>query len=190
MILSVGRLERNKGFEVAIEALSRATVGLPARWQWAVVGAGSQADSLAKGVVEARLEEHVTFVGAVSDRELHNLYALADLFIHPTLFEGTSIVTQEAMAHALPIVASAAGGIPAKITDGKTGVLVPPGDADALSRAVLETLNRPDRGRELGLAARAAVARRLAWPAVATQLLGVLGDVAAEPPWRRAGADR
>lgn len=180
LLVSVARLERNKGLDVAVEALGRARAELAAGWSWAVVGSGSQADALARAADAAGIREHVTFTGAVSDRELHNLYALADLFIHPTLFEGTSIVTQEAMAHALPIVASAAGGIPVKIESGRTGVLVPPGDAEALRRAIVETLARPDRGRALGAAARAEVENRLAWPAVARALLAVLREAAAE----------
>lgn len=185
LLVSVARLERNKGLDVAVDALGRARGELPGGWSWVVVGSGSQADALARAAAAAGIREHVTFTGAVSDRELDALYALADLFVHPTLFEGTSIVTQEAMAHALPIVASAAGGIPAKITSGRTGVLVPPGDADALRRAIVDTLARPDRGRALGAAARAEVESRLAWPAVAGALLAVLREAAAEAGLRR-----
>ncbi len=189
LLVSVARLERNKGLDVAVEALARARGELPGGWSWVVVGSGSQADALARAAGAAGIRDHVTFAGAVSDRELHALYALADLFVHPTLFEGTSIVTQEAMAHSLPIVASAAGGIPAKITSGRTGVLVPPGDAEALQRAIVDTLARPDRGRALGAAARAEVESRLAWPAVARALLAVLREAAAADGGLRRGME-
>ncbi len=182
LVLSVSRLERNKGFHVAVEAFAAIREVLPAGWRWVVAGTGSQGAALERAAAEAGLGDHVQFVGQVSDPELHNLYPLADLFVHPTLFEGTSIVTQEAMAHGLPIVASAAGGIPEKIESGLSGVLVPPGDARALGEAIVRTLARADRGRALGDAARAAVHARFAWPAVAARLLAAFEPLGAKRP--------
>ena len=66
--------------------------------------------------------------GRVGDGVLHALYARADAFVHATRYEGSSLVTLEAMAHGLPVVATRAGGIPDKVVDGETGLLVAPGD--------------------------------------------------------------
>ncbi len=174
LIVSVARLERNKGLDVAIDAFATVRDRLPSGWRWAIVGQGSQQDRLSVAVAAHGLAGAVQLVGGVGDAELHGLYAAADLFVHPTLFEGTSIVTQEAMAHALPIVASAAGGIPEKITHGVSGLLVPPGNRQALALAIVSVLTLPDRGRALGRAAREVVAARFDWPKVAAELLAAL----------------
>ncbi|MFN7952018.1 MAG: glycosyltransferase family 4 protein [bacterium] len=174
LILSVARLEANKGIDVAIDALAHAASALGEGWRWAVVGEGSLRGALESRARERGIAAHVTFLGNVSDAELHNLYPLADLFVHPTLFEGTSLVTVEAMAHRLPIVASRAGGIPEKIESERNGVLVPPGDARELGAAIARVLARPDRGRALGEAARADAERRFDWPRVVAGLIAAL----------------
>src|SRR5262249_43659102 len=91
--------------------------------------------------------------GPVDERTLHALYARADVLVHPTRYEGSSLVTLEAMAHALPVVATRAGGIPDKVADGVTGLLVPRGDRTALA-AALATLVA-DRGRRAAMGAGA-----------------------------------
>ena len=65
--------------------------------------------------------------GRLEDAALHAWYEAASLFVHPTQYEGSSIVTLEAMAHRRPVVATTAGGLPDKVRDGETGWLVPPG---------------------------------------------------------------
>ena len=62
------------------------------------------------------------------------------MFVHPTLYEGSSIVTLEAMAHRRPVIASRAGGLPDKVIPGTTGWLVPPGNEEALAAAIGKAL--------------------------------------------------
>jgi glycosyltransferase involved in cell wall biosynthesis len=80
----------------------------------------------------------------VGEQALHALYAASDVFLHPTHFEGSSLVTLEAMAHGLPVIATRAGGIPDKVKDGRNGFLVEPGDIDALSAAIRRMASTPD----------------------------------------------
>ena len=82
----------------------------------------------------------------MGDGVLHALYARADVFVHATRYEGSSLVTLEAMAHGLPVVATRAGGIPDKVVDGETGRLVAPGDVDALARGAEGPLARSGAG--------------------------------------------
>src|SRR5687768_5240318 len=103
--ISVGRLEANKGFGDLIEALSQIAPDLGDSWTWVFVGEGTLAESLREEAVSLGLGQRVIFTGAVSDATLHNLYARADVFAHPSLFEGSSLVTLEAMCHRLPVVA-------------------------------------------------------------------------------------
>ena len=83
------------------------------------------------------MRENVHFAGRVGEMALHALYAGSDVFLHPTHFEGSSLVTLEAMAHGLPVIATRAGGIPDKVRDGLNGFLVDPGDVAALSEALV-----------------------------------------------------
>src|SRR4029434_7250375 len=95
----------------------------------AVVRAGLAANAFDGHGLETRpsgQEPRVHLLGRVDETLLHALYARADLFVHATHDEGSSLVTLEAMAHGLPVVATRAGGIPDKVTDRETGRLVEP----------------------------------------------------------------
>ena len=85
------------------------------------------------------------------------IYRGLDLYVHPSDTEGFSNALVEAMAHALPVVATRTGGNPEAITDGETGLLVPPGDPASLAEAVLELLGDPGLAHKLAGAARARV---------------------------------
>lgn len=139
LFLSVGRLESYKGFADSLEALKRAAPSLPPDWGWLVVGEGPLRSSLRAAA--SAISDHVRFTGRVGEQALHAFYAASDIFLHPTHFEGSSLVTLEAMAHGLPVIATRAGGIPDKVKDGVNGFLVNPGDTDALSKAIRSLAN-------------------------------------------------
>jgi glycosyltransferase involved in cell wall biosynthesis len=164
--ISVGRLEANKGFEFLLRALAFAGDGLGPGWVWVMVGDGSQRQSLEELATGLGLGERVIFAGRLDDSELHSLYALCNLFAHPTLYEGSSLVTLEAMAHALPVVASRTGGIPDKVIAGETGFLVPPGDADALARRIAWIAAHPPERAEMGRRGEA-LAANFGWDSIA-----------------------
>ena len=118
---------------------------------------------------ELGLGERVVFAGQLSDVELHNLYALATMFAHPTLYEGSSLVTLEAMAHGLPVVASAVGGIPDKVIEGETGFLVAAGDWRALGVRISWMASNVEMAREMGLRGRRLAQERFGWAQIAAQ---------------------
>ena len=112
--------------------------------------------------------------GRVDERALAAWYAAADLFVHPTLYEGSSLVTLEAMAHGLAVVATRAGGLPDKVVPGETGWLVEPGRADgARAGAVADALSAPDAFARLGASGRALVSREFSWTAVGDRTLAL-----------------
>ncbi len=113
----------------------------------------------------------------MSDASLHAWYEAADLFVHPTLYEGSSIVTLEAMAHGRPVVATLAGGLPDKVEDGVSGWLVPPGDAGALAGALDAALAARDRWQSMGEAGRALALRAFDWKVVERALVDVYESV-------------
>jgi glycogen synthase len=168
ILLSVGRLEASKGFHVLLRAMAAvrdhgALEGRP--WRWVALGEGPYRPMLEMVVEELGLQERVHFLGRVPDQEMHAWHELSTLFLHPTLYEGSSLVTLEAMAHRRAVIASAAGGIPDKVRPGENGWLVPPGDASALAAAISGAVGDPARLAHYGLAGRRIVEREFSWTA-------------------------
>jgi glycosyltransferase involved in cell wall biosynthesis len=81
------------------------------------------------------------------------------------------------MAHRKPVVATRVGGIPDKIADGENGLLVPPGDADALAKAVSEALSVPERLESWGSRSREVVEERFDWSRRVTELLQLYEEI-------------
>jgi glycogen(starch) synthase len=177
--LSVGRLERNKGFHILIEALARLRSELPPGWRWLLVGNGKERAALEQQASRAGIAKHVAFVGRLDDAELHSLYEEVDLVIHPTLYEGSSLVTLEAMIHRKPIVASAAGGIPDKVFSGRNGYLVQPGSADDLADKLRAALANRERWPAWGDQSVSIVTSTFAWPVVARQTVALYRELLA-----------
>ena len=116
------------------------------------------------GELRARLEQQAHALGLDAcvhflgwQHELGPIYADLDLVVLSSLNEGTPVSVIEAMAAALPVVATSVGGVPDLVADGKTGLLVPPKDARTLSAAMETLLNDADRRREMGHLGREAV---------------------------------
>jgi glycogen(starch) synthase len=173
LFLSVGRLERYKGFGDVRQAFrcAQARGALPAGWAWAVVGEGPERLRL-----QRRADDHVHLLGRVDDPLLHALYARADVFVHAPRYEGSSLVTLEAMAHGLPVIATRAGGLPDKVIEGRTGHLVDPGDIAALSGAITK-LAASDGRRALGRRGADLVQERFAWPVVVERWLALYEEL-------------
>jgi glycosyltransferase involved in cell wall biosynthesis len=166
VLLSVGRLEANKGYHVLLRALAAArdNGGLETRpWRWVAAGDGPYRPALERLTSTLGLGSHVTFAGRVADPEMHAWHELATLFVHPTLYEGSSLVTLEAMAHRKAVVATAAGGLPDKVRPGVNGWLVPPGDPSALAAAMSGAVSDPARLAEYGARSREIVEREFSW---------------------------
>jgi glycosyltransferase involved in cell wall biosynthesis len=167
VLLSVGRLEHNKGFDVLVAALSHAAYPgstlAAIGWRWVLVGTGPYRADLERAVDTAGLRSHVQFVGRAPEEQLHAWYEAASIFVHPTRYEGSSLVTLEAMAHRRPVIATRAGGLPDKVHPGLNGWLVEPDDANGLARALQEAVAQPARLIEMGQESRAIVEREFAW---------------------------
>jgi glycosyltransferase involved in cell wall biosynthesis len=166
VLFSAGRLEENKGFHVLLQALSavREHGGLAERrWRWFCAGDGPYRSRLEALVASLSLGEHVRLLGRIPDAEMHACHEVATLFVHPTLYEGSSLVTLEAMTHRRAVVASAAGGLPDKVRPGINGWLVPSGDASALAAALSGAISDPDRLARFGRAGRVIVEQEFSW---------------------------
>jgi glycosyltransferase involved in cell wall biosynthesis len=166
LLLTAGRVEHNKGLDVLALALGQLVQrpdALSTSWRWVVAGSGPFAPGLRRLVDELGLAAHVVFAGRVSDAHLHAWYEAATLFVHPTRYEGSSIVTLEAMAHRKAIVATRAGGLPDKVQPGINGWLVEPGDSAALAAAIADGLRDRAQLDRMGASSRRLVESQFAW---------------------------
>ncbi|MFJ8577342.1 glycosyltransferase family 4 protein [Micromonospora sp. NPDC093277] len=165
----VGRLAPEKQVD-----LLAATAQLPGV---RVVVAG---DGPARRQLERALPE-VRFLGVQRGAALARLYASLDVFVHTGSHETFGQTLQEAAASGVPVVAPASGGPVDLVESGVTGLLVPPGDGDAVAAAVAELAADPARRTAYGQAAREAVSRR-SWSAVGDELIGHYHAVVAGTP--------
>jgi glycosyltransferase involved in cell wall biosynthesis len=147
--LAVGRLEQQKGFDIAVEAMAL-VVDQVNEAQLAIAGEGGKRPELTVAIERLGLGDAVQLLGRRED--VSELMAAADVLVHPARWEGFGLVLLEAMRSALPIVATRTGAIPEVVEDGVTGRLVPPDDPAALAAALVEFAQRPALGREYGLA--------------------------------------
>lgn len=147
----VGRLARVKGQHVFLQAARRVLdLGIDA--MFAIVGEGEEEHPLRKLVKTLGLEYNVTFSPHIPDRR--ELYRIFDMVVVPTLRAGVGSCALEAMSMGKPVIASAVGELLHIIEDGKTGLLVPEGDEEALAAGMVELLRNPDLSRSLGSQAR------------------------------------
>jgi len=175
LLVSIGRLAPNKGFDVLARALGSIADRLPAQWGWVLIGEGHESERI-QGIVErAGIADRVALAGRLDDRLKHGLLARADWFVHPTLYEGSSLVTLEAMAHALPVIATQAGGLPDKVIEGESGWLVPPGDVDALGEALLRV--PAAAAQMMGRSGHRLLMRRFAWTAALERYLALYEEL-------------
>jgi len=172
VFLSVGRLEAYKGFGDTLQALRQAAPRLPADWAWVVVGDGPYRARLQRDAGDW-LGTRVHLVGQLRERDLHAAYERADVFVHATRFEGSSLVTLEAMAHGLPVLAARAGGIPDKVVHGETGLLVAPGDVEALAAGLAAAASAPSEWALMGQRGRERARTLFGWAQIADDTIAL-----------------
>ena len=174
---TVANLFARKGYEVMLRALPRIAQVCPEA-QYLIVGTGD-ADyetRLRAMVKDAGLESRVYFAGF--QESVCPCLAAMDLYVHPALMEGFGIAVLEAMAMRKPVVATTTGGLPEIVQEGATGLLVPPGDADALAQAVIALAQDSARCRQLGEAGRSRVAMHFTVEAMMDRLTSAYGSLA------------
>ena len=180
VIVSAGRLEQNKGFADLAAAIGKASASGAlgsSSWHWIIAGVGPDRAALEDAVAAAGIAARTRFVGRVQDAELHAWYEAASVFAHPTRYEGSSLVTLEAMAHRRPVIATRAGGLPDKVKPGLNGWLVEPGDVEALSRALIEAAAAGPSLASMGAASRDLVEREFAWTALAKKQIAIYEEL-------------
>lgn len=145
-------------------------------WSLEVIGDGPARDDVAAAL--APLGARVRFAGALAEAAVAARLAAADLFVWPAINEAFGMAILEAQASGLAVVAGASGGVGDIVADGVTGLLVPPGDANAFAAAVRTLVAEPARCAAFGAAARGKVAREHDLPAAAQRLAAILAPLA------------
>jgi glycosyltransferase involved in cell wall biosynthesis len=152
-----------KGFSFLLDALAELRRTRP-DLRLTVIGQPGTRSQTAAQVRRLGLEDAVHFTGRVEAEDIARAYAESAVAVVPSLYEGFGFPAGEAMACEVPIVATTAGALPEVVgRDGRAGLLVEPGSAAALARAVTGLLEHPERRREMGVAGRARVLSLFTW---------------------------
>ena len=179
-VLFVGRITRQKGVPVLLRAAARLDpsvqlvlcAGQPDTPELAaeVTGLVTELQSSRKGVL--------WLLQMLPKPEIIQLLSHATVFACPSLYEPLGIVNLEAMACGTAVVASRVGGIPEVVAEGQTGLLVPPGDPDALADALSTLLDDPGRAETMGRLGRKRAVASFGWPAIAAQTAALYAKLA------------
>lgn len=179
----VGRLAAVKGVPVLLEALSFLKGELP-RLRVTLIGDGPERARLEQDAADLGLRDVVDFAGYRSQSEVARALKVTDALVLPSFAEGVPVVLMEAMAAGRPVITTGVAGVSELVEHGKSGFLVPPGDAQRLAQAIRAVLADPDRRVEMGRAGRTRVVedfdigKEAAWLG---RLFEVYADGAAHP---------
>ena len=154
VLVNVGALVGHKGQKFLVEAMAQVRRQVPDA-QLVIFGEGDLREPLSRQIRDLGLDKHVVLAGFRDD--VLALTRSAELFVMSSVTEGLGSAVLDAMALGLPVVGTRAGGIPEAVEDGVTGLLVPPGRADALAEAIVRMLNDPAARQRMGEAGRARV---------------------------------
>lgn len=180
-ILFAGSVIERKGLIPLVQALARAKQA-KMRVELRIAGpAPDQAyyDALVAAVNAAGVRENVTFLGQLDQARLLDEYARCCLFVLPSRQETAPMAVQQALAAAVPVLATSAGGVPALVQDAVSGLLVDSGDDDMLAMALIRLLQDPGMRTEMGVQGRADARKRFLPEVVAKKTVAVYADILA-----------
>lgn len=176
-ILFVGDSEdRNKGARFLVEACARLQHEMDFRL---IIKDKLEKDMtvVPSLVWKHGLQRNVEYIERLPVDELVRLYNSVQILVSPSLYEGFGLPAAEAMACGTAVIATNAGAFPEFIEDGRTGVLVPPGDPDALATAIKSLLLDPERCLRMGAAASEHMRRQFTWERCARMTVGLYEEV-------------
>jgi len=180
-------LERLYDVPTAIHAFARVRASHPSA-RLTIAGSGPERSGLEALCSRLGLGDAVTFTGRLDHAAIADLYRSADLVLNPSSADNMPNALLEAMASGVPIVSTNVGGIPFMVADGKTALLVPPGDPGAMAAAAERMLSDPVLAERLRQAGRAEAAS-YAWSAVKPVLFDSYARVLRRPASRARAGD-
>jgi glycosyltransferase involved in cell wall biosynthesis len=153
VILTVGRLNYQKGFHYLLAAMPKILLQVP-NAKLVIVGEGELMKYLKDLSYSLGLRNNVVFTGVLPQSSISEAYASADVFVLPSLFESLGISLLEAQAMAKPVVGTRVGGLPEAMAEGKSGILVEPKKPKALAEAVVTLLRDQNLSKSMGINGR------------------------------------
>jgi glycogen(starch) synthase len=175
LVLLIGRLVYEKGFQLALEAMPKVIEAAPGT-RFLVAGSGTHEEELKRQAEELGLMEHGTFLGWIGDDVLHTLYAIADLTVVPSIYEPFGLVALEAMASGCPCIVADTGGLREVVPHEEAGLRFAARDPEALAEVAIRVLS--DRELEARLIAEAKEhVLRFDWGDVAVQTAAVYAEL-------------
>lgn len=176
-LLFVGRLTAQKGIGPLLDAIARMT----RRVSLDVVGDGALGPELAARARALGIADRIQWLGHLPQPALVDLYRRATALVVPSTDEGLGLVAVEAQLCETPVVGFESGGLTDTVHHDRTGILVPPGNVDALAAALDGLLDRPDRGSDLGRAGRMVALAGFAPESAARRYAGIYRSVVGKP---------
>lgn len=171
LVLLVGRLVYEKGFQIALEALPGLIQRLP-RTRFLVAGSGTHEPELRRQAAELGLMEHGSFLGWIGDDVLHSLYRIADVCVVPSIYEPFGLVALEAMASGCPCIVADTGGLREVVPHEEAGLRFRARDPASLVEVTRRVLADEGLGRRLVAEAYQHV-RRFDWLDVAERTVAL-----------------
>jgi glycosyltransferase involved in cell wall biosynthesis len=179
ILVALGRFVQKKGFANLLSAMPGVLNGCP-QARLMLGGDGALKDELASLAKQLGISERVSFTGQIPWNQVPTFLARADIFVLPSVrdrrgnVDGLPTVLLEAMSSGLAVVASDIGGVSLVIKNGYNGLLIPPGDIEALAKAILDLACNEERRQAIGQAARQSVIESFNWQQVARQITALL----------------
>lgn len=170
LILAAGRMVWRKGFSYLINAMPSILEEFPTA-KLMLVGEGTYKEKLIKQVKKLNLQRSVVFKGLVSKNELFHLYAKANVYVQPSLYEPLGNTILEAMSAQKAVVASRIGGIPELIRHRVNGLLVDPSSSSQLAESINQVLSDQTYCKQLGRNAKETMAAQFSWESIAKKTL-------------------
>jgi glycogen synthase len=178
LVLLIGRLVYEKGFQLALEGMPALIERLP-DIRFLVAGSGTHEPELRRQAAELGLMEHGTFLGWIGDDVLHSLYRIADVCVVPSIYEPFGLVALEAMASGCPCIVADTGGLREVVPHEEAGLRFRARDPEALVEVAARVLSDDALGRRLVAEAYEHL-RRFDWLDVAERTSALYSELVPE----------
>ena len=175
LVLLIGRLVYEKGFQLALEAMPRVIEAVP-NTRFLVAGSGTHEAELHRQAEELGLMEHGTFLGWIGDDVLHSLYRIAELTVVPSIYEPFGLVALEAMASECPCIAADTGGLREVVPVDGAGLRFRASDPEHLAEAAIQVLSDRNLSRRMVEEGLDHI-QLFDWSDVARQTLALYGEL-------------
>lgn len=175
LVLLIGRLVYEKGFQLALEAMPKVIDAVPDT-RFLVAGSGTHEAELHQLAEDLGLMDHGTFLGWIGDDVLHSLYRIADLTVVPSIYEPFGLVALEAMASECPVIAADTGGLREVVPVEGAGLRFRPKDPEHLAEAAIQVLSSDDLCSRM-VAEGLEHIRRFDWDDVADRTLKLYAEL-------------